>query len=72
MTNGSVGIADALLEKAGVRSIMAAVLDVSGPRAWKPAPAAYRYAVDKLGLRPEEVRPGVGRRNVGFHKEPLR
>ncbi len=72
MTNGSVEIANALLEKAGVRSIMAAVLDVPGPRAWKPAPAAYRYAIDKLGLRPEEVRPGVGRHKAGFHKDPLR
>ncbi|MEV8565128.1 HAD hydrolase-like protein [Streptomyces sp. NPDC051322] len=30
-------------------------LDVSAPRAWKPAPAAYRYATGLLGVAPAET-----------------
>lgn len=55
MTNGSVEIANSLLDKAGVKDIMAAVIDVSEPQAWKPAAAAYLHAVETLILRPEEV-----------------
>ena len=40
---------------AGVRHLMAAVMEVAAPEAWKPAPAAYQHAVKTLGLQPHEV-----------------
>ena len=39
----------------GLRDCFEALLDVRGPRAWKPAPAAYRYAVDQPGVPVEEA-----------------
>ena len=53
MTNGDPALTEGLLERAGVRDQFDAVLGVSGPRAWKPAPEAYRYAVRHAGVRPE-------------------
>lgn len=55
MTNGSVELTDGLLVRAGVRDQFDALLGVSGPRCWKPAPEAYRYAVRRAGVRPGEA-----------------
>jgi 2-haloacid dehalogenase len=55
MTNGSVAVTRGLLGRAGVLDCFEKLLDVRGPRVWKPAPAAYRFAVDRLGVRPGEV-----------------
>jgi 2-haloacid dehalogenase len=55
MTNGSKAVSEGLLGRAGLLEHFTALLDVSGPRAWKPAAAAYRYALDQLGARPEET-----------------
>lgn len=56
MTNGSVALTERLLTRAGVLDCFEALLDVGGPRCWKPAPAAYRYAVDQAaGARPDQA-----------------
>ncbi|SCK45395.1 haloacid dehalogenase type II [Streptomyces sp. WMMB 322] len=55
MTNGSPEMTDGLLKRAGVRDQFDALLSVSGPRCWKPAPDAYRYAVRRAGVRPGEA-----------------
>lgn len=55
MTNGSADLTDGLLKRAGVRDQFDALLGVSGPRCWKPAPDAYRYAVRRAGVRTGEA-----------------
>ena len=55
MTNGSSELTDGLLKRAGVRDQFDALLAVNGPRCWKPAPDAYRYAVRRAGVRPGEA-----------------
>ncbi len=55
MTNGSATLTQRLLAKAGLVDSFEALLDVSGPRCWKPAPAAYRYAAEQVGVRPEQA-----------------
>jgi 2-haloacid dehalogenase len=79
MTNGSTSVTRSLLERAGVLDCFEELLDVTGPRAWKPAPAAYRWAVDRLGVRPGEallaaVHPWDvdGARGAGLHGAWLR
>lgn len=79
MTNGSVARTERLLDRAGVLHCFEALSDVSGPRCWKPAPAAYRYAVERVGVRPEQamlvaVHPWDidGARRAGLHGAWLR
>ncbi|MET7568984.1 haloacid dehalogenase type II [Streptomyces sp. NPDC005492] len=55
MTNGSVAQTERLLDTAGVLDRFEALSDVRGPRCWKPAPAAYSYAVERVGVRPEQA-----------------
>lgn len=55
MTNGDPRLTGGMLERAGVRDQFDAVLGVGGPRCWKPAPEAYRYAVRRAGVEPEEA-----------------
>ncbi|MGK5498128.1 haloacid dehalogenase type II [Streptomyces sp. URMC 125] len=55
MTNGAAPTAERLLDGAGVLEHFEALLDVRGPRAWKPAPAAYRYAIERLGTTADET-----------------
>lgn len=55
MTNGSAALTEQLLDNAGVLDCFEALSDVSGPRRWKPAPAAYRYAVERAGVRPDQA-----------------
>ncbi|MEU9397162.1 haloacid dehalogenase type II [Streptomyces sp. NPDC048324] len=55
MTNGSVASTERLLDRAGVLHCFEVLSDVSGPRCWKPAPAAYRHAVERVGVRPERA-----------------
>lgn len=55
MTNGSVALTERLLDKAGVLDRFDALSDVSGPRFWKPAPAACHYAVERAGVRPDQA-----------------
>lgn len=55
MTNGSAALTERLLDKAGVLDRFEALSDVSGPRCWKPAPAAYHYAVERVGVLPDQA-----------------
>ncbi|WP_207928844.1 haloacid dehalogenase type II [Actinomadura sp. 6K520] len=55
LTNGSTAITERLLSRAGLTGCFTALLDVSAPRAWKPAAAAYRYALDTLAADPAET-----------------
>lgn len=55
MTNGNSALTERLLGQAGLRDCFETLLDVRGPRCWKPAPAAYRYAVEQVGVRPDEA-----------------
>lgn len=55
MTNGSTEIAEGLLERAGLREYFDVHLDVRGPRRWKPAPAAYQYAIEKAGVAADQA-----------------
>ncbi|MGH3242241.1 MAG: haloacid dehalogenase type II, partial [Spirillospora sp.] len=55
LTNGSTAITERLLSQAGLTEYFSALLDVSAPRAWKPALAAYRYATDTMAADPAET-----------------
>lgn len=55
MTNGSVAVTEALLERAGLRDHFELLLDVRGPRCWKPAPEAYRYTIDAADVTPADA-----------------
>ncbi|MHC3467932.1 haloacid dehalogenase type II [Streptomyces sp. 7R007] len=55
MTNGSAELTERLLSGAGLLDRFEAVLDVGGPRRWKPAPAAYHHAVERAGTRPDQA-----------------
>ncbi|WSU54213.1 HAD hydrolase-like protein [Streptomyces sp. NBC_01092] len=55
MTNGSVAMTERLLDKAGVLDRFESLSDVHGPRCWKPTPAAYHYAVERVGVRPDQA-----------------
>ncbi len=56
MTNGSISITKGLLEKAHVEQYDDKMMDITQPKAWKPSPAAYHFAVKQLNLSPEQVR----------------
>lgn len=55
MTNGSAAVTEALLDRAGLRGHFEQLLDVTGPRRWKPAAAAYHYVLDRVGVPPGEA-----------------
>lgn len=55
MTNGSIAMAERLLDKAGVLDRFEVLSDVRGPRRWKPAPAAYHHAVERVDVRPDQA-----------------
>lgn len=56
MTNGSAALAKAVLARAGVGpGALGPLMDINMAVAWKPAPAAYQFAVEKLKLQPYEV-----------------
>ncbi|NJP89632.1 haloacid dehalogenase type II [Nonomuraea sp. FMUSA5-5] len=55
MTNGSAATTEGILRREGLLDLVEATLDVSGPRAWKPARAAYAYAVGRAGVLPAEA-----------------
>lgn len=56
LTNGSAeGIAKSVLQKAGIEGCFTALLDINMAAAWKPAPASYAFAAQRLGLAPEQI-----------------
>jgi 2-haloacid dehalogenase len=55
LTNGARATATALLERAGVRDQVLAVLSVEDAPRWKPAAESYAYALDALHREAGEV-----------------
>ncbi|MGI5286772.1 haloacid dehalogenase type II [Nonomuraea polychroma] len=55
MTNGAAAMTEGILRREGLLDLVEARLDVSGPGVWKPARAAYEYAVGQAGVRPEQA-----------------
>ncbi len=55
LSNGSVAITTALLDLAGLRSLVSGVLSVEGARHWKPRPEPYRYAASELAVEPSQL-----------------
>ena len=50
LSNGSPGMLQALVKNAGLRKAFRAVISVDALKIYKPAPAVYRLAVDRLGV----------------------
>lgn len=50
LSNGATWVAEGLLERAGIRDTVEAVLSVEDAGVWKPAGAAYRYALEHCGV----------------------
>ena len=55
LSNGSAGVADGLLTRAGVRELFSQLLSVEQAGLWKPARAAYEHAVRACGVAPDEL-----------------
>jgi 2-haloacid dehalogenase len=55
LSNGSAGVADALLRGAGVREELELLLSVEDAGVWKPARGAYEYAARRCGVEPQEM-----------------
>ena len=55
LTNGATATAEALLERAGVRDQVLAVLSVEDAPRWKPAPESYAYALGALDREAGDV-----------------
>ncbi len=55
LSNGSAGVADALLQRAGVRDRFERLLTVEDAGVWKPAPGAYSYALGECGVEPMDA-----------------
>lgn len=54
-TNGTSGVTRSFLERTGIDGLVQEVLDVAGPERWKPRLDAYRWACDRIGVRPKEA-----------------
>ncbi|SDB91787.1 2-haloacid dehalogenase [Raineyella antarctica] len=55
LSNGSTDVAEQLLGPAGLRDEVDLVLSVEDAGVWKPAQAAYEYAAEACGVRPEQM-----------------
>ena len=55
LTNGSVDISAGLLERAGIRDRFEATLSVETEGPWKPAAAAYAYALNACGVDADDA-----------------
>jgi 2-haloacid dehalogenase len=55
LSNGAPRMLAAAAESAGLAPLLEAVLSVEEVGTFKPAPAVYRLAPDRLGLPPEEI-----------------
>lgn len=54
-SNGSHDMLDPLIENAGLENLFSEVLSIDEIQQFKPAPASYQYAVEKLDLENHEV-----------------
>lgn len=55
LSNGSASVAEALLERGGVADRFERLLSVEDAPAWKPAAAAYAYALGTCGVAAEDA-----------------
>jgi 2-haloacid dehalogenase len=55
LSNGSTSVAEALLDRAGLRHHFDRLLSVEGSGVWKPAAGAYAYALEQCGVEPMEA-----------------
>lgn len=55
LSNGAASVAEALLERSGIRGHFARLLSVADAPVWKPGRSAYEYAATELGRQPEEM-----------------
>lgn len=51
LTNGSTGLARGLFERAGISGSFERLLSVDDAGVWKPAPAAYAYALSECAVK---------------------
>lgn len=55
LSNGAASVAEDLLERAGVRDHVWAVLSVDDAGGWKPARTAYAHALERCAVGPDEA-----------------
>lgn len=55
LTNGTVGVVEGFLERAGLRDLVDRVVDVTTAGRWKPAPDPYREVLATAGVEPSEA-----------------
>lgn len=55
LSNGSASVAEALFERAGIGAHFDALLSVEDVGAWKPAAAAYAYALERTQVDPMDA-----------------
>lgn len=73
LSNGSLDMLDPLLINAGLKDFFSEVLSIDAIGQFKPVPASYNYAKERLGLQSEEILfissngwDVSGAKNVGF------
>lgn len=55
LSNGSAGVAEGLLNRAGLGDAFERLLSVEDAAAWKPAPASYAHALSSCGVAAGEA-----------------
>jgi 2-haloacid dehalogenase len=55
LSNGSASVAEALLDRAGIRADFEALLSVEEAGVWKPAAGAYAYALEQCAVDPGDA-----------------
>lgn len=55
LTNGSTGVAEGLLDRAGLTDAFSRLLSVEDASAWKPHPASYAHALSTCGVAPGDA-----------------
>lgn len=55
LSNGATSVAEGLFERAGIVTSFERLLSVQDAPAWKPAQAAYQYALEVCGVQPDEA-----------------
>ncbi|MGA8255682.1 MAG: HAD family hydrolase [Nocardioides sp.] len=55
LSNGSTSVAEALFDRAGIRGYFHALLSVEDAPLWKPAAAAYAYALKRCEVEPSDA-----------------
>ena len=74
LSNGSPAMLEPLVRNAGLDAVITSIISVDEIRIYKPDPRVYQLAVDRLGVRKNEIAfvssnywDAAGARNFGFH-----